>query len=81
MNIEQSTTFADEFKKILVKELLSVTTALYEDSPDTIESIDNILYVACFFKLTLRVVNGFWDLQYLVFFYLALLLRSPSWFY
>lgn len=54
---EQWTTFTDEFKKILVKELLFLTTALYEDSPDKTESTDNILYVACFFKLSLRVLS------------------------
>lgn len=81
MNIEQWTTFADEFNKILVNELLSLTTALYEDSPDKLESTDNILYVACFLNWVWELVNGFWDLKCLVFFYLPLLIRSPSWFY
>lgn len=64
MNIKQWTNFADEFKKIFVNELLSLTTALYEDSPDKTESTDNILYVACFFKLILRV--GEWVLRFTI---------------
>lgn len=55
MDIEQWTSFADEFNKILVNKLLSLTTALYEDSPNKSESTDNILYVACFF------LNWVWE--------------------
>lgn len=65
MYIEQWTNFADEFNKILVNELPSLTTALYEDSPDKSVSTDNILYVACFFKLNLRV--GEWVLRFTIF--------------
>lgn len=61
MNIEQWTTFADEFNN----ELLYPTTALYEDSPDKSESTDNSLYIACFFKLSSRV--GEWVLRFTIF--------------